>query len=286
MLKHLLSHPAINATKNLWQSYFSRSDDGSTLTIDTPERRLIENIEDLVDLTAEDVMVPRADIVAIDVTAVTDEFLKLIKATPHSRIPVYQNSLDDILGFVHIKDVLQTLAQGAPIQLRDLMREVMIVSPALPALDLLVEMRKSHRNLAMIVDEYGGIDGLATMSDLVAAIVGEISDEHRQQKNPRIVEKSDGTILVDARYPISEFEKQYGEIFSENERDEADTLGGLTMFLAGHLPKRGELLTHESGVQIEVIDADARQLKRLRLRNIPSPAKAAASETAPKTVAA
>lgn len=238
---------------------------------DATESVLIANISDLVDWTAEDVMVPRADIIAVDVEAGMDAFLDVVRTTPHTRLPVYQGSLDDIIGFVHIKDVLQFLARndGSAIHLRDLLRDVMIVSPAMPALDLLVEMRKIHRNLALVVDEYGGIDGLVTMGDLVQAIVGEINDEHKaHKKQPRLLERGDGTILVDARYAISDFEKKYGEVFAENERNEADTLGGLAMFLATRLPKKGEVLTHSSGVQIEIVDADLRQVKRLRLRNL------------------
>src|SRR5690606_20951709 len=263
--------------KNLWLRHLRAHPhaDGSD---DAHERALIENIEDLGELTAEEVMVPRVDIVAVDVTADTDAFLSLIRATPHSRIPVYQDALDNILGFIHIKDVLRAMAGKEPIVLQDLLHPAMIVSPSMPALDLLVQMRHSRRHLALVVDEYGGIDGLVTMGDLVEAIVGELSDEHKNHKEPRLVEKPDGTVLVDARYSIDLFESKYGELFAENERNEADTLGGLAMFIAGRLPTRGELLTHSSGVQIEVLDADMRRLKRLRIRNLPSQRAATAAE--------
>ncbi len=256
----------VGRMRTLWQHYVSQHDarkegEGGV------EQHLIGNIEDLVELTAEDVMVPRADIVAIDATASADQFLDLIKATPHSRIPVYQNSLDEILGFVHIKDVLRTMAQGEPIVLQNLLRPIRIVSPSMPALDLLVEMRKSKKHLALIIDEYGGIDGLVTMGDLIEAIIGEISDEHSTPKPPRLVLRPDGTVLVDARYTIDAFEERFGECFSENERKEADTLAGLVMFLAGRLPQRGEIFTHESGIQIEIVEADPRRVKRLRLRH-------------------
>lgn len=233
------------------------------------EQNLIGNIEDFADLTAEEVMVPRIDIVAMQIDATPEQFLELIKATPHSRIPVYQDDLDDMVGFVHIKDVLRMMAQGLAITLRDLLRPVMIVSPAMPALDLLVEMRQTKRHLALVIDEYGGIDGLVTMGDLIEAIIGEISDEHNTTaKTPKLIQRSDGTILVDARYTIEAFEEQFGECFEENEKNEADTLGGLAMFLAGRLPQRGEILVHSTGVQIEVVDSDPRRLKRLRIRNL------------------
>jgi CBS domain containing-hemolysin-like protein len=235
---------------------------------ESTERLLIGNIEDLGTLTAEDVMVPRIDILAIELDASADQFLELLKTTPHSRIPVYQDNLDEVLGFVHIKDVLRTMAQGAEIILEELLRPVMIVSPAMPALDLLVEMRKTNRHLSMVIDEYGGIDGLVTMGDLVEAIVGELSDEHNIPKAPRLMPRKDGSIIADARYTIDMFEEQFGECFAENERQEADTLGGLVMFMAGRLPSRGEIFTHDSGISIEIVDADPRRVKRLRLRNV------------------
>lgn len=275
------SHPSgrslIRQLKSLWLRHLRlHKDQKIGNENDQTERTLIENIEDLGELTAEEVMVPRIDIVAIEADASTDEFLRLIRATPHSRIPVYQNALDDVLGFIHIKDVLRVMAGGDTLVLRDLIHPVMIVSPSMPALDLLVQMRQSHRHLALVIDEYGGIDGLVTLGDLVEAIVGELSDEHKNHKEPRLIEKPDGTVLVDARYTIDRFEEKYGELFAENERNEADTLGGLAMFLAGRLPTRGELLTHSSGVQIEIVDADPRRLKRLRIRNMPKTVETAA----------
>ena len=258
--------PLLERVKNTWQRYMIKRME-SSLGETGVEHHLIGNIEDLVNLTAEDVMVPRADIVAIKASASADQFLNLIKESPHSRIPVYHTDLDDVTGFIHIKDVLRTMAQGETIVLQNLLRPIEIVSPSMPALDLLVEMRKSKRHLALIVDEYGGIDGLVTMGDLIEAIIGEISDEHSTVKPPRLVQRPDGTVLADARYTIEAFEKRFGECFAENERNEADTLGGLVMFLAGRLPQRGEIFMHESGIHIEVVEADPRRVKRLRLRH-------------------
>lgn len=260
----------LTRVKSMWRRHLkSRTESTASHTL---EKHLIGNIEDLGGLTAEDVMVPRVDIIAMEMHASTDEFLDLIKETPHSRIPVYQNTLDEILGFVHIKDVLRTMAHGAPIVVRDLLRPTMIVSPAMPAMELLVEMRKTKRHLALVIDEYGGIDGLVTMGDLIEAIIGEISDEHNVAEGARLIQRNDGTIIADARYTIDAFEHRFGECFAENERNEADTLGGLVMFLAGYLPKRGEVVTHSSGIELEVIDADPRRLKRLRIRNVPKTA--------------
>ncbi len=217
-------------------------------------------------LTAEDVMVPRADIVALPVSTTQDELMAMYLQRPHTRLPIYQDSLDDIIGFVHIKDVLTALAGHKDVVVRDLMRDVIIVSPSKPVLDLLVDMQQNKHQLAVVVDEYGGIDGLVAINDIIEAIVGEIRDEHINTRTPRLVERADGTILADARVYLDDFEAKYGAILSDDEREEIDTLGGVVMSLAGHLPTRGELLVHPSGWQFEITDADPRRVKRLRLR--------------------
>lgn len=234
--------------------------------INQAHKTLIDNVRDVRQLTAEDVMVPRVDIVALPVTATQDDLMALYRESPHTRLPIYQDTLDDIIGFVHIKDVLAAVASSQTFTLQNIMRDVMIVSPALPVLDLLVEMQQSKRQLAVVVDEYGGIDGLVAMNDIIEAIVGEIRDEHIDHRAPRLLERADGTVLADARVYIDDFEERFGAILSEEERAEIDTLGGLVMSLAGHLPTRGELLIHPSGWQFEITDADPRRVKRMRLR--------------------
>ncbi|HEY1096307.1 MAG TPA: hemolysin family protein [Alphaproteobacteria bacterium] len=229
-------------------------------------QNLVDNIQDVKEYTAEDVMVPRADIVAIPITTTHDELMTIYLERPHTRLPVYQDTLDDIIGFIHIKDVLATMAAGKRVEIRDLLRDVMIISPALPVLNLLVDMQQSKRQLAVVVDEYGGIDGLVAMNNIIEAIVGEIKDEHINTRSPRLIDRGDGVILADARVYIEDFEDRYGEILTEEEREEIDTLGGLVMAMAGHLPVRGESLMHPSGWQFEIIDADPRRVKRLRLR--------------------
>lgn len=256
------------------QQFFPSRDSEDDERIPTPQdaenhqrhQNLVENVQDVKEYTAEDVMVPRADIVAIPVTTTHEELMTIYLERPHTRLPVYQDMLDDIIGFIHIKDVLAEMAAGKRVEIRDLLRDVMIISPALPVLNLLVDMQHSKRQLAVVVDEYGGIDGLVAMNNIIEAIVGEIRDEHIHTRSPRLIDRGDGMILADARVYIEDFEKRYGEILSEEEREEIDTLGGLVMSLAGHLPVRGEIMIHPSGWQFEVIDADPRRVKRLRLR--------------------
>lgn len=236
------------------------------------ERRLISNILQLRNLPVVDVMVPRADIVAIDVTSTKESLYQLLAQTPHSRIPVYKNDLDNIVGVINMKDLVTTLAGSSPqFDMKDIMRETLFVSPAMRVMDLLLQMRQSKVHTAFVVDEFGGVDGLITINDLIEAVVGEIDDEFEFSITPQLIERPDGSAIADGRYPIEDFENRYGNIFSENEEhEEIDTLGGLVAHLAGHVPARGEVLRHEeSGIEFDVVDADPRRIVRLRLRNLP-----------------
>jgi CBS domain containing-hemolysin-like protein len=236
--------------------------------IDEHERTLLSNILRLRGQTAYDVMVPRADISAIDVRANLQEIVKLVQETGHSRYPVYRDSLDDAIGLVHIKDVLLLQASGKPFALQRIMRRVLYVSPSIRVLDLLLEMRLKRTHMALVVDEYGGVDGLVTIENLVEQITGEIEDEHERQVEPDFVEYEDGVIEADARMPLIELEARVGPLLDEEDREDIDTLGGLVFFLAGRVPSRGELISHPSGLEFEVVDADPRRIKRLRLRNL------------------
>ncbi|HET8729476.1 MAG TPA: hemolysin family protein, partial [Alphaproteobacteria bacterium] len=232
------------------------------------ERTLLGNILRLKDLTAYDVMVPRADIVALEVDTPPDEALQVLSKRTHSRVPVYRESLDDVVGMLHIKDVMARVATKQPFRLQDILRDVLIVAPSMPVLDLLLEMRESRRHLALVIDEFGGIDGLITIEDLVEEIVGEIEDEHDIEEAPRMVERPDGTFLADARLPIEEFEDKVGSVLEEDEREDIDTLGGLVFSIAGRIPARGELLAHPTGLEFEVVEADPRRIRRLRVRRV------------------
>jgi CBS domain containing-hemolysin-like protein len=235
------------------------------------ERGLLRNILRLRDLSARDVMVPRADIVAVAEDTDTDALIAQLGSHGHSRLPVYRESLDDIVGFIHIKDLLNARAGGRPFELRKLLRQILFVAPSMRVLDLLLQMRLSRQHLALVVDEFGGIDGLITIEDLVEQIVGEIEDEHDIAEGPKLIPRPDGTLMADARATIREFEERVGPVLTEQERAAyIDTLGGLVVSLAGRVPSRGELVTHPSGIAFEVIDADPRRIRRLRLRNLPS----------------
>ncbi len=239
--------------------------------ISNDERIMLANILKQRHSTAYDVMVPRADIVSVDAETDLDELLDVMSKAGHSRLPVYRGTLDDVLGLVHIKDVLPCAAAPENFDLPAIMRKVLIIAPSMRVLDLLLEMRLSRTHMALVVDEFGGIDGLITIEDLVEEIIGEIEDEHDVVDGPKLVFRADGSLIADARAMVEEFEELVGPVLSDEEREEdIDTLGGLVFSLAGRVPTRGELLVHEpSGVSFEVLQADPRRIKRLRVRNLP-----------------
>jgi CBS domain containing-hemolysin-like protein len=233
------------------------------------ERALIGNVLKLRTLTARDVMVPRSDIDALEIDTSVPDLIKHMTASGHTRVPVYRGTLDDVLGMVHIKDVLTAVAEGRQVTLRRLLRKVMFVSPAMRTMDMMIEMRAARTHMALVVDEFGGVDGLVTIEDLIEQIVGEIDDEHDETEAPKLERKPDGSLAADARASIEEFEKETGSILSDEERQNTDTLAGLVTWLAGHLPVRGEVIRHPSGLEFEVVEADARRVKRLRVLNAP-----------------
>jgi hemolysin (HlyC) family protein len=239
--------------------------------ITSQERVLIGNILKGHDRTAADVMVPRVDIVALDVDQPFPEVVKCMVEHGHSRVPVYRENLDDVIGFVHVKDVLAPVADRRPARLERLLRKVLFVAPSVPILDLLVQMRQSRTHIAMVVDEFGGIDGLVTIEDLIEEIVGEIEDEHDVPETPTLIERPDGSLIADARIPIEALEEQHGtRLRPAGDEEAVDTLGGLVFTLAGRVPKRGEVIAHPDGIEFEVLDADPRRVKRLRVRGLPA----------------
>lgn len=243
------------------------------VAIDGHERTLIRNVLGLRDISARDVMVPRADIVAVDAETPIQELASQMVEVAHSRLPVYRETLDDTIGIVHIKDVLARLNSSQPATVPDLLREALFVSPTIRALDLLQEMRLNRRHLALVVDEFGGIDGLITIEDLVEEIVGEIIDEHDVEEGPKIVRQSDGVAISDARATVEELEGLFGPVLNDAEREEVDTVAGLIFSITGRIAKRGEIVRHESGLEFQVIDADPRRLKSVRVRRPIEPAE-------------
>ena len=232
------------------------------------QRTLLENILNLRDRTIADVLVPRADIIGINANATLEQIIVLINEEAHSRVPVFQEALDDAIGMIHIKDVLSAQQKKGLINLHEIVRPVLFVAPSMQVLELLLEMRAKRTHMALVVDEFGGIDGLLTIEDLVEEIVGEIEDEHDLDDEPTWRVRTDGAIDADARLEIFHFEQVVGLFVTDEEREELDTLGGLVFSLAGRVPVRGELVKHSSGIEIEIVDADPRRVKYLRIHNL------------------
>jgi magnesium and cobalt transporter len=246
---------------------------GAQPELDRHERLLIANVLRLRETTADDVMVPRADIVAMRGDVTFAQALELIRYEGHSRLPVYREQLDDVIGMIHIKDVFAYVGRPEAFTLEAILRKPLMVAPQLPVLDLLLQMRTQRIHLALVVDEYGGIDGLVTIEDLVETITGDIADEHDDPEAPMVTERPDGALDMNARLPVAAFEERMGPILSEDERDaDIDTVGGLVFTLAGRVPAKGEVISHPSGLEFRILDADARRIRRLRARRVESKA--------------
>ena len=247
--------------------------------LDTHERALLSNVLRLQGITAYDVMLPRADITAMPEDSTLEQAIALIQKEGHSRYPVYRESLDEIVGMVHIKDVFAAVGRDGPFDLKSILRKPLFVVPSIPVLDLLLQMRQSRIHMALVVDEYGGIDGIVTIEDLVETIVGDISDEHDEDATPHMTERPDGTIELDARTPIAAFEAHLGPVLTDEERaHDIDTVGGLVFTLAGRVPAKGELVSHPSGLEFRILDADPRRIRRLRVRRPGDTSQRAAAE--------
>ena len=235
------------------------------------ERVMLTNLLAFGELKVRDVMVPRAEIVAADETMPLPELVTLFRAAEHSRLPVYRETLDDATGLVHVKDVMALLEMRPDGDYRlekssipAIQRPVLFVPPSMRALDLLLKMQTSHTHLALVIDEYGGTDGLVTIENIIEEIVGDIADEHDDEG---MALRRDGTCyVVDARLDLEDFKNETGIDLSTPESDEdVDSLGGLVTSLLGRLPQRGEIITHPAGFEFEVLDADPRRVRRLRI---------------------
>ena len=231
------------------------------------ERQMLRNLLHFSEHTVDDVAVPRADIVAIEETASFADLAALFAEAGHSRIPVYRENLDTIVGMIHIRDAFAILAGKAPAPdtLAPLIRQPLYVPESMGALDLLAEMRAKRTHLAIVLDEYSGTEGLLTFEDLVEEIVGDVEDEHDDAPEAMLVPLDDGLWDADARAELDDVAEEIDARLGDVEED-VDTLGGLAFVLAGRVPEMGEILDHpESGWKLEIIASDSRRVTRLRL---------------------
>lgn len=235
------------------------------------ERAMLVNLLEFGELRVDDIMVPRADVVAIEEQTPLQGVVELVRKEGHSRLPVYRETLDDVIGMIHVRDLLDCWGAEPPgPPLASMVRQVLFVPPSMPVIDLLIKMRTSRIHMALVVDEYGGIDGLATIEDLVEPIVGEIWDEHDVEDQANLVERPGGILEASARTTVEELEERTGfDLLPEDREEDIDTLGGLVVDILGRVPARGELIRHDSGLEFEIVDADPRRIKRLRVRGAP-----------------
>ena len=293
-------------------------EDTSTGAEFTAEERLIlKNVLGLHEVRVQDIMVPRADIIGVGIDASLAEVLSLFRTAGHSRLPVHGETLDDPRGMVHIRDFVDHLARLAetarpephspltaeqsvpasvpdpelakyvgfdgvdlslPLSRSDIVRPVLFVPPSMPALDLLVKMQAAHTHMALVIDEYGGTDGLVSIEDIVEMIVGDIEDEHDEAEGPLIQKSADGSFIANARASLDEASAATGvDLSALNDAEDVDTLGGMVMALAGHVPVRGEIVFAGDQLELEILDADPRRVRRIRLQ----PRRKTPAETGP-----
>ncbi|VTZ22201.1 CBS domain containing protein [Methylocella tundrae] len=276
------------------------ADSSIEVDVSPQERTMLRNVLALHEVQVEDVMVPRADIVAVSLDSSLIEVLAVFRTAGHSRLPVHGETLDDPRGMIHIRDLVAYFAAGIPEPVEDegdrptppsvsetdaadsfklktfadfdiplaeanVLRPVLFVPPSMPALDLLVKMQATRTHMALVIDEYGGTDGLATIEDIVEMIVGDIEDEHDLDESPKIDAAPDGSFIVDARASLEDVSLAIdADLTAISDAEEVDTIGGLITTLAGHVPVRGEIIV-EGGLEFEILDADPRRVKRVRI---------------------
>lgn len=241
-------------------------------TLPAEEKRILRNVLNIGDTTLEDIMIPRSDIIAVPEDISLNDFKCHIIEQRHTRTPVYRDTLDHIEGFLHVKDLVPMLSGDKPYDLKAVLRTVLFVPPSMKVITLLAKMRLAGSHMAIVVDEYGGTDGLITMEDLVEEIVGEIQDEHDEEEGKQdIVRISPLLVDVLARTRIDRLEKELGlNLVSEERVDDFDTLGGLVFFHLGRVPNKGERVNHINGLQFEILEADARRIYKVRIHLHPA----------------
>ena len=267
LIKKLLTS---ESSKEEILNYIASSDDqeNNSELEDNNEKILIKNIINLDEKSVEDIMVPRAEIVSIKSNQSVQDIYSIVKNESHSRMPVYEGNLDNVLGFLHVKDLLTTNSDSS-FALKNIIRDILYVAPKSPILDLLKRMRSSRIHMGLVVDEFGGVDGLITIEDLVEEIVGEIEDEHDAEDNEVLIEKiNNSKILVKASYKIEDLEKFYDIKIDLKDEDEIDSVGGLIFYIANKVPKNNQVYKFKNMLQFKVIKASARRIESIEIMKI------------------
>ena len=234
--------------------------------ISKQERVMLMNILKIDEILARDIMIPRAEIIALEESISFDEAIKIFVEGAHSRIPIYNEQLDNITGMLHIKDLVkyQTENDIKGNFIDSIKKDILHIPPSMPALDLLIKMQLTRLHMGVVIDEYGGVDGLITIEDVIEEITGEIEDEHDDKDISMFIKLSPNTFEANARLSIAELEK-ISQIQLINEDEDTDTIGGLVATVAGRVPQRGEIIKHDSGIVFTILDADPRRIKTIKI---------------------
>jgi magnesium and cobalt transporter len=247
--------------------------DRQSPALSAQERLMLGNLLKFGELKVSDVMLPRAEIIAADETMPLSELVTLFREAQHSRLPLYRETLDDPTGLVHVKDVMSQLDSSPEgeycisphAHIGALRRPILFAPPSMRLLDLLLKMQTSHTHLALVIDEYGGTDGLVSIEDIIEEIVGDIADEHDEEAAG--LKPDDDGFVADARLDLDDFKRETGlDLATEGTGEDIDSIGGLVISLLGRVPQRGEIIAHPAGFEFEVLDADPRRIRRLRIR--------------------
>ncbi len=267
-LKRLFGQKHDASLKEALEEVIEEHEEQADVPMAPEEKVMLHNVLSFKDINVSDIMIPRTDIVAvphdISLEALKTHFIE----QRHTRIPVYKDTLDQMQGFLHVKDLLPMLSGDVAFDIRAVVRDLLFVPPSMPIMDLLVRMRHAGSHMAIVVDEFGGSDGLVTMEDVFEEIVGDIQDEHDEDEElaEKIVRINDRTFEVNARIRISTLEQELGlNLITEEKEDEFDTLGGLVFFQLGRVPAKGEIIPHISGIRFEITEADMRRIRRVRI---------------------
>jgi len=259
---------------------------GQAADVAAPGGSLVDQAQAFQSLRVEDVMTPRADIVAVELATSFADLVSRFAEAEHSRMPIYRETLDDPVGVVHVKDVFKLLAnekkrpKPEAVILQKLRRDALYVPASMRAADLLLRMQATRTHLALVIDEFGGTDGLVSLEDLVEAVVGEIDDEHDEAAAVGVTPRPGGIFEVAARTPLEELEKAMGiDLAPADLEEEIDTVAGLVTALAGRVPQRGEVIAHPGGYEIQVVDADPRRVKHVRFSPATPPTPAESADT-------
>lgn len=266
-LRRLIVYRQDGSLKEALEEVIEEHEEQALTPLPLEEKRMLHNVLAIGDIKVSDIMTPRTDITAVANDTTLPTLKTHILRHRHTRVPVYQGTFDQMLGFIHVKDLLPMLSGDMGFEIGALLHDLLFVPPSMRILDLLVKMRKSGIHMAIVVDEHGGTDGLVTLEDLFEEIVGDIQDEHDGKDEEQMIYRAADRIFeVSARIRIETLEQQLGlNLVTEEKADEFDTLGGLIFFQLGRVPAKGEIISHVSGIRFQILEADARRIHKVRI---------------------